>query len=254
MTVSWIEREGRSMRVRSRWTRRAMLAVAVSGCGPKGPSPHATPTGLPSPHAPFRNVFCAALEGRWMGTGLRWLGRLTLVALLLAAAACTPKPEPSGTPAPDVSLHAPSPAMSSPDPRAEVQKAVAAYTNLLNAFTTASNAGTDDTTELSKYATGSALQVLAKGLADNKAKGLHSQGTPGIDPPRVTEIAPANDPTTVKVTGCVDDTHWQLYNSKGQLADTSPSGRRSTSAQIDKSAGTWKVTALAIQGVGTCPG
>ncbi len=183
--------------------------------------------------------------------------RLAVLALAVVlapvVAGCTPKPAPQSTPTANPSLHAPS-ASSSRDPRAEVQKAVAAYTNLLNAFTAASNAGTDDTTELSKYATGSALQVLAKGLADNKAKGLHSQGTPGIDPPRVTEIAPASDPTTVKVVGCVDDTHWQLYNSKGQLADTSPSGRRSTSAQIDKSAGTWKVTSLAIQGVGTCPG
>ncbi len=196
-----------------------------------------------------------------MTTSNRWLGRVALVALvaLLALGACTPKPAPQGTPTANPSLHAPSPAASSPaasslDPRAEVQKAVAAYTSLLNAFTAASNAGTDDTTELAKYATGSALQRLAKGLADNKAKGLHSQGTPVIDPPHVTEIAPANDPTMVIVTGCVDDTHWQLYNSKGQLADTSPSGRRGTSAQIDKNAGTWKVTSLAIQGVGTCPG
>ncbi len=188
-----------------------------------------------------------------MTTANRWFGRVILVALL-ALAACTPKPSPHGTPTANPSLHAPSPAPSSPDPRAEVQKAVAAYTNLLNAFTAASNAGTDDTTELALYGTGSALQRLAKGLADNKAKGLHSQGTPVIDPPHITAIAPVSDPTTVEITGCVDDTHWQLYNSSGQLADTSPSGRRSTSAKIDKGGEVWKVSSLAIQGVGTCPG
>jgi predicted lipid-binding transport protein (Tim44 family) len=176
------------------------------------------------------------------------------VVLASATAACTPKQSPHETPTPNTSLHAPSPAASSPDPRAEVQKAVAAYTNLLNAYAAASNSGTTDTTELSKYATGSALQLLSKGLADNKAKGLHSQGTPGIDPPHVTEISPVNDPTTVEVTGCVDDTHWQLYNSSGQLVDSGPSGRRPTSAQIDRSGGVWKVSSLAIQGVGTCPG
>jgi predicted lipid-binding transport protein (Tim44 family) len=188
-----------------------------------------------------------------MGTSLRWCGRIALV-VLLALAACTSKPKPSPTATPDASLHAPSPAVSSLDPRAEVQRAVAAYTNLLNAFTASSNAGTDDTTELAKYATGSALQRLSKGLADNKAKGLHSQGTPGIDPPHVTEIAPTNDPTTVVVTGCIDSTHWLLYKSNGQLADNTPGGRRSTSAQIDKSGGIWKVSSLAIQGVGSCPG
>jgi hypothetical protein len=188
-----------------------------------------------------------------MGTCLRWSGRLAL-AMVLALAACTPKSQPSPTATPNPSLHAPSPAASSPDPRAEVQKALATYTNLLNAFVAASNAGTSDTTELGKYATGSALQRLSSGLADNKAKRLHTQGTPGIDPPRVTEIAPTNDPTTVVVAGCLDDTHWLLYKDNGQLVNSTPGGRRSTSAQIDKSGGTWKVSSLAIQGVGSCPG
>jgi hypothetical protein len=183
----------------------------------------------------------------------RWLGCVVPVALL-ALAACTLKPAPQGTSTANPSLHAPSPAQSSPDPRAEVQKAVAAYTNLLNAYVAASNAGTTDTTELAKYATGNALQRLSKGLADNKANGVKSQGTPGIDSPRVTEIAPANDPASVVVAGCLDDTHWLLYKYNGQLANNTPGGRRSTSAQIDKSDGVWKVTSLAIQGVGTCPG
>jgi hypothetical protein len=199
------------------------------------------------------NDICAVRGGHRMGTCLRWFGRVALVALL-ALAACTPKSKPSATPSPNASLHASSPTASSPDPKAEVQKAVAAYTNLLNAFVAASNAGTDDTTELSKYATGSALQLLFGGLADNKAKGLHSQGTPGIDPPQVTEIAPTSNPTTVKVIGCVDGTHWLLYNRAGQLSDPGPNGRRRTGAQIDKVDGVWKVSSLAIQGVGTCPG
>jgi len=199
------------------------------------------------------NEICVVRGGQWMGMCLRWCGRVALV-MLLTLTACTQKPKPSPTATPNASLHAPSAGPSSPDPRAQVQAAVAAYTNLLNAFTAASNAGTDDTTELARYATGSALQVLAKGLADNKAKGLHAQGTPVIDPPQVTEISPVSDPTTVKVTGCVDSTHWRLYNSSGQLADSGPWGRRATSAQIDRSGGVWKVSALAIQGVGKCPG
>jgi predicted lipid-binding transport protein (Tim44 family) len=188
-----------------------------------------------------------------MATRSGWLRRVGLAVVLLLAA-CTSKPAPPASPAPGGSLHAPSAGPSSPDPRAQVQAAVAAYTNLLNAYTAASNSGTADTTELAKYATGSALQVLSNGLADNKAKGLHTQGTPVIDPPHVTEIAPTNDPTMVTVAGCVDGTHWQLYNSSGQLVDSGPSGRRATSAQIDRSGGVWKVSSLAIQGVGTCTG
>lgn len=187
-----------------------------------------------------------------MGTR-RWMGRLAL-ATLLALGACTSKHGSEGTPTGSPSLQAPSLAASSPDPRAEVQTALAAYTNLLNAFVAASNAGTDDKTELAKYATGSALDLLASGLADNKAKGLHTQGTPGIDPPKVTNFGPASNPTSVSVTGCVDGTNWLLHKSNGQLADSGPNGRRRTGAQIDKTAGVWKVSSLAIQGVGTCPG
>lgn len=187
-----------------------------------------------------------------MGTHCRWSKWLTVIALV-ALGACTSEQPQTVAPTPDRALHAPSTGLSA-DPRAQVQAAVAAYTNLLSAFVAASNAGTDDTTELSRYATGSALDVLAKGLADNKAKGLHSQGTPGIDPPQVTDVAPANDPTSVAVTGCVDGTRWLLYKSDGQLADDSPGGRRRTAARIERSDGTWKVTSLAIQGVGACPG
>jgi hypothetical protein len=190
-----------------------------------------------------------------MGTHRQWSRRLALATLLaLAPSGCTSKPSSQPNPTPTASLHAPSPAVSSPDPRADVQRAVAAYTNLLNAFVAASNAGTDNITDLAKYGTDGALQLLAKGLADNKAKGLHSQGTPGIDPPQVTEIASATDPTMVKVAGCVDGTHWLLYDGNGRLADSGPNGRRRTGAQIDKSGGAWKVSSLAIQGVGTCPG
>jgi predicted lipid-binding transport protein (Tim44 family) len=188
-----------------------------------------------------------------MGTSLRWRGRIALVTVL-ALTACTSKPEPGPKPTPNGSLHAPSTGPSSPDPHAQVQAAVTAYVKLLNAYAAASNAGTTDTTELARYGTGSALQLLSNGLADNKTKGLHTQGAPGITPPQVTEISPTNDPTMVTVAGCVDDTHWQLYNSKGQLVDSGPSGPRPTSAQIDRNSGVWKVSSLAIQGVGTCSG
>src|SRR5205823_6000514 len=134
------------------------------------------------------NEICAGREGQWMGMSLRWCGRVALV-MLLALTACTTKAKPSPRGTPNASLHAPS----------------------------AGNSGTTDTTELAKYATGSALQVVSNGLTDNKTKGLHTQGAPVIDPPHVTQIAPTNDPTTVTVAGCVDDTHWQLYNSSGQM-------------------------------------
>lgn len=185
-----------------------------------------------------------------MGTR-RWLGCLGL-ASLITLVSCTSKPAPNGGPNTSPSLHAPSPVASSPDARAEVQNALAAYTNMLNAYVTASNAGTDDTTELARYTTGSALQVLSKGLADNKAKGLHTQGTPKNEPPQVTSVAPASAPTSVSVRSCLDDSQWLLYKANGQLANNTPGGRRLATAEVKKTDGAWKVDSFGIRGVGTC--
>jgi hypothetical protein len=179
----------------------------------------------------------------------RWL---TMLALALAVTACTSKSKTEGTATATPSLRVPSTAASSPDARAEVQAAVTAYSNMLNAFVAASNAGTDDTTELAKYTTGSALQVLSKGLSDNKAKGLHSQGTPKNEPPQVTSLAPASAPTSVSVRSCLDDSQWLLYKSDGQPANSTPGGRRLATAEVKKADGAWKVDSFGIRGVGTC--
>jgi len=174
------------------------------------------------------------------------------LAAALALAACTPESKPEATTPPTPSLRGPSAATVSPDPKAEVQAAVAAYTNMLDAYVAASNAGTDDTTELARYTTGSALQVLSKGLADNKAKGLHSQGTPKHEPPQVTSVLPISAPTSVSVRSCLDDSHWLLYKSNGQLANDTTGGRRQATAEVKKTDGVWKVDSFGIRGVGTC--
>ena len=184
-----------------------------------------------------------ALMRRWT-----WLMVLALVTL----AGCTAEHPPAGAPAPGASLLAPSPSGSSAGPQAEVRAALAAYTNMLNAFVVASNAGTDDTTDLANYATGSALQVLSKGLADNKANGLHSQGTPKNEPPQVTSVAPASAPTSVSVRSCLDDRQWLLHKANGQPANTTPGGRRQATAEVKKTDGVWKVDSFGIRGVGTC--
>jgi hypothetical protein len=184
------------------------------------------------------------------GADNRWFARQALVAIL-ALAACT-SPGPNGTQTSSPTVRAPTPVASSPEPRTEVEAAVAAYTNMLNAYVAASNAGTDDTTELGKYATAAALQVLSKGLADNKAKGLHTQGTPKNEPPQVTSVAPASAPTSVRVRSCLDDSQWLVYKGNGQPANETPGGRRQATAEVKKTDGVWKVDSFGIRGVGTC--
>jgi hypothetical protein len=112
-------------------------------------------------------VIRAAGVGQRVGTRWRWSRRLAVIALV-AVVGCTSEQPRTGTTTPDPPLHAPSATGSSTDPRAEVDAAVAAYTNLLNAFVAASNAGTDDTTEMSRYAAGGRVPEQHRG-ADRPA-------------------------------------------------------------------------------------
>jgi hypothetical protein len=169
-----------------------------------------------------------------------------LVAVLVLAG-CTGRPAAVAPPSAPLILPSPTAVSAAP-----TQQAAAAYLNLLRAFVAASNSGSTDTREMAKYATGSALDVLAKGLTDNSNQGVRTRGQPGIDVPMVVSASPAGGPTKIDIVGCVDGTHWLLYKDNGQLADNSPSGRRATNAEVTNVGGTWKVTLLAIRGVGTC--
>jgi hypothetical protein len=181
----------------------------------------------------------------------RWLGSSVLAAMLVLSA-CGSGHVPNRAPTASGSLRATPSAAPSADPQVEVRAALAAYTSMLNAYVAASNAGSDDTSELARYATGSALRVLSQGLADNKAKGLHTQGSPTSGPVRVTAVAPVSDPTSVSVSGCLDDSWWLVYRADGQLVNDAPGGRRQATAEVRKTGGVWKVDSFGIRGVGTC--
>jgi len=184
-----------------------------------------------------------------MATHVRWLMRAGLVAVLVLAA-CTTKPSAPVSPAPSPSLRAPS---SPPaDPRlAAVQDALGAYRSMWLAFAAASSAGDPQYPDLAKYASGSALTTLVNGLTRNKSKGLVGKGSPQLAPVQ-TGFSPADAPTDVAVADCLDDSHWLLYKSNGDLADNTPGGRHKVTAQVHKTNGEWKVTAFAELGVGTC--
>ena len=174
---------------------------------------------------------------------------VAVLVTMVAVTACKDTAEPESS-----AQRSPSPparsitAAPSAEPRAA---ALAAYRGMWSAFVAASNSGATVTPALATYTSGSALQVLNRGLATNKRKAVTSKGSPAMSP-MVTSIRPVEAPTSAMITDCVDDTRWLLYGANGRLVDDVPGGRRHATAKVEKTNGVWKVTGFALRGTGTC--
>lgn len=70
--------------------------------------------------------------------------------------------------------------------------------------------------------------------------------------PRVTEVTPFASPATVAIVDCMDSTHWREYTAAGRLRDNKSGGKHRATATVGLLDGTWKVTRLQVEGVGTC--
>jgi len=104
---------------------------------------------------------------------------------------------------------------------------------------------------LSEHATGQTLTLFVQGLARDRLDGIVTRGTPALHPV-VTSLSPERDPSHATVADCFDDTRWLEYQTSGKPAKNPPIGRRSTTAQLVKTSGTWKVDQLTIGKTGTC--
>lgn len=104
---------------------------------------------------------------------------------------------------------------------------------------------------LPQHATGDALSLLIQGLAANQANHIVTKGNPHLNP-QVTSLSPSGAPTQATVTDCFSDSHWLDYKESGGLVDNTPGGLHATSALVVEVSGTWKVSQLAIQKLGTC--
>ncbi len=190
--------------------------------------------------------------GRSM-VSIRPAAQLAVVMLALVLASCTSKPAPSSSPsAPRVALRSPSPSPS--DPRAAaVQAGVDAYRGMWQAYNDAIEIPDPDTSTLPKYATGKALTTLVGALKSVKDQGLKGTGQLVLAP-HVTEITPADAPTSIGIQDCYDDgaTH-VVRASPGPPYQDTPGGKRLCVATVERQAdGTWKVTQFSLGKVGTC--
>lgn len=106
--------------------------------------------------------------------------------------------------------------------------------------------------KLALYASGSALATLVNGLHNDHNAGLVIKGTLVIHPQVISE-QPADNPDTVVIRDCTDDSHWLNYvAATGKLQNNVPGGHRLTEAIVTQAGGRWIVSQLAVHAEGTC--
>lgn len=106
---------------------------------------------------------------------------------------------------------------------------------------------------LAHHMSGQALSSATESIYVNTSvKGAVSKGVPVLNP-AIGELVPAGSPTQVVVNDCVDTSSWLLWTADGKhLFNDVPGGRQKTQALIALVGGTWKMTQLHMQKIGTC--
>jgi hypothetical protein len=143
-----------------------------------------------------------------------------------------------------VSTTAPSPADAS-------DQVLSAYRGMWADLVTAAATSDFQSPLLPRHATGAALSLLVQGLARDQLHDIVTRGVT-LHHPRVTALTPGGDPTRATVSDCFDDTRWIEYTTSGDKAKNSPGGRRTTTADLVRSSGGWKVSQITIGATGTC--
>ena len=93
--------------------------------------------------------------------------------------------------------------------------------------------------------------MVNRSLYTDNLNGVVTKGAPKTNP-QVSKVDPEDNPTTVMISDCGDDSGWLKYKN-GQLVNDTPGGRRSITAEVKKQQdGTWRVTRFAVEGVGSC--
>jgi hypothetical protein len=142
------------------------------------------------------------------------------------------------------------PASSQPAANANAD-VLRAYQSMWTALVTAAQTSDYQSPLLAEHATGAALTLLIQGLARDNLNRIVTRGKT-VHHPQVATLTSAGNQSQASVTDCYDDTQWLEYTTTGALAKNNPGGRRATSANLVKKAGTWKVSQLTIQATGTC--
>ena len=177
---------------------------------------------------------------------------LIVVSSIVCLVACSSSDKPGDAPSTQTSSPAPSPSPSTAGPADSARAAaLAAYRGYLAAWVAAARTSNPNDPALLRYADGAALRTVVGSLAANRAAGKVSRGTI-VPAPKVVALSPSTRPTSATIRDCADASHWLLYRKSGELWNDDPGGRHDVNAVVHSTAAGWKVTSIAIGGVGSC--
>ena len=185
---------------------------------------------------------------------MRGSGRTLSAAVLACCAAAGLAGCASGTPGsqstalPDRTVSAPASTAATGNPQVLARQA---YLGMWQAFFTASRTADYQSLSLDRYAAGSALELLIRGLYQNYRQGIVTRGTPSHDL-SVTMTKTSLGTPEAKVTDCSDDSGAVAYSKSGKPVAGEAPGRQAISAQVQPFDGTWKVTYLVVEKTGSC--
>jgi hypothetical protein len=175
-------------------------------------------------------------------------------ALLAGCAAAGLAGCAAGTPAtqstalPDRTVSAPASTAATGDPQVLARQA---YLGMWQAFFTASRTADYQSPSLDRYAAGSALELLTRGLYQYHQEGIVTRGTPSHKV-AVTMTKTSLGTPEAKVTDCSDSAGSGTYYKSGKPAAGEQPGRQAIYAQVQPFDGTWKVTYLVVEKAGSC--
>jgi hypothetical protein len=184
----------------------------------------------------------------------RWGTGATALVMALVAAGCSSSSSSTATASKSAHAVAASISTTPSGPAATAEaKATTAYLAMWADYVNA--AATDDYQSplLAERASGDALSELVHGLYEAKLNVVVTKGPAPTHHVTVSALYPASDPTEVRLVDCSSDATWRSYNvATGKPASGTPGGRHHIEAVVTETGGVWKVTELAVRGVGTC--
>jgi hypothetical protein len=130
-------------------------------------------------------------------------------------------------------------------------KAVIVYLAMWHDMVEAGKTADYRSPRLADHATSQAWQLLYGGLRSASQDGVVMLGEPTFTP-QSTGATPPSDPKAVSIVDCMDSTNWREYTPDGQLKDSTRGGKHRATATVGLVDGTWKVTQLHVEDVGTC--